>query len=589
MTMKKVHLYKTLLFVSILSLVSASNIFSQEYQRSSDFSKQQPSWKAVIAGSVVAKPVKTSYGYLLLNDGRMISAVSDNGIVLWQRGVKGNPSKFLSVSEDFICAITKSSVINYLNPSGMTLWTADTGFEITDNPFLGKDGRIIVKGKKNIACYGINGRRKWILETEAQSSLPLTLLNDGTFLAFLEKEEDKKSRAHRITVFGELIETITFTGSVQEVLSADEGVYLSLNGGAAGFIKMEDFTLQSKWISKIAKQTASHICSLEDGSVLFLTQSGSSVDAHIVSQKDGSVQNSFPLGNLNLSKLAFCRSTENGVALADSKRAIEFVKNGKIIWSAAMPKKKWTQAYYSDKNAVVICMDNWTVSAFVMNQTTVKKSPNYQARPFTDTYLPSPNPTGTISALAVSRISQEDLTQMELALLTGDYGKDEYDMILSLQNELANWEFDESLGGSSNRYGRSYFVENPVYAQTILNLAVESQLRTFSPRLANLLSLEKDPVTLQTLIKMAGANAYDSDGTVLTELEKLATRRSSTKDPVTCRLICDATYEICRYMGKPALMTKGKTILTLFFYPQYDKSTRDYARETLTKIADLEI
>jgi len=354
-------------------------------------------------------------------------------------------------------------------------------------------------------------------------------------------------------------------------------------------IKMEDFTLQSKWISKIAKQTASHICSLEDGSVLFLTQSGSSVDAHIVSQKDGSVQNSFPLGNLNLSKLAFCRSTENGVALADSKRAIEFVKNGKIIWSAAMPKKKWTQAYYSDKNAVVICMDNWTVSAFVMNQTTVKKSPNYQARPFTDTYLPSPNPTGTISALAVNRISQEDLTQMELALLTGDYGKDEYDMILSIQNELANWEFDESLGGSSNRYGRSYFVENPVYAQTILNLAVESQIRTFSPRLANLLSLEKDPVTLQTLIKMAGANAYDSDGTVLTELEKLATRRSSTKDPVTCRLICDATYEICRYMGKPALMTKGKTILTLFFYPQYDKSTRDYARETLTKIADLEI
>ena len=560
---------------------------SDEYQRTSDFSKQQPSWSAVISGSVVAQPVKTSYGYILLNDGRMISALSDSGKVLWQKGVKGNPSKYLSVSEDFICAVTKSSILNYLNPSGMTIWTADTGFEITGNPFCGKDGRIIVKGKKALACYGINGRRKWLIETEALSNLPLTVLNDGTLLAFLEKESDHKSRAHRLTVFGELIETITFTGSVSAVLSEEDGVFLAMEGGGAGFIKMEDFTLQSKWISRLSSTTASHILSLGDGTVLFLSQSGSSCDAVIASQKDGKIISQFSLGNLTLSKLAFLCPTEKGAALSDAKRALEFSKNGKIVWSAAMPKKKWTQAFYSDKNAVVVCMDNWTVSAYVMNQTTIKKAA--KASKTNESYLPSPKPTGTLSALAVSRLSNEDLSSIEKALLTGDYGKEEEDMLASIQDELANWEFDESLGGSSNRFGRSYFVENPVYAQSILNLAVEAQVRTFSPRIANLLSLEKDPVTLQALIKMAGAIGYDNEGKMLGAFESLVMRRSTAKDPVTCRLICDATYEICRYMGKPALMTKGKTILTNLFYPQYDKSAREYARQTLTKIADLEI
>lgn len=596
--MKKVRFLKTVtgklftrphlsVFALALFTLLAASAFCDDYQRTSDFSKQQPSWSAVISGSVVAQPVKTSYGYILLNDGRMLSAVSDSGKVLWQKGVKGNPSKYLTVSEDFICAVTKSSILNYVNPSGLTLWTADTGFEITANPYCGKDGRIIVKGKKKIACYGINGRRKWLIETEPLNNLPLTVLNDGTLLAFLEKQTDRKSRAHRFTAFGELIETITFTGNVTAVLSEEDGVFLSMEGGGAGFIKMEDFTLQSKWISRLSPNTASHILNLSDGSVLFLSQSGSSCDAVIASRKNGTIISQFSLGNLNLSKLAFLTPTENGAVLSDEKRALEFSRNGKIIWSAAMPKKKWTQAFYSDKNAVVVCMDNWTVNAYIMNQTTTKKAAQPSKK--TESYLSSPHPTGTLSALAVSRLSNDELSSIEKSLLRGDYGKDEQDMIESIQNELANWEFDESLGGSSNRFGRSYFVENPVYAQSILNLAVESQVRTFSLSIANLLSLEKDPVTLQALIKTAGAAAYDNNGKMLSAFESLVMRRTTAKDPVTCRLICDATYEICRYMGKPALMTKGKTILTNLFYPQYDKSTREYARQTLTKIADLEI
>ena len=53
--------------------------------------------------------------------------------------------------------------------------------------------------------------------------------------------------------------------------------------------------------------------------------------------------------------------------------------------------------------------------------------------------------------------------------------------------------------------------------------------------------------------------------------------------------VCDSVYEICRFMGRPALYSKGMEILTQLLYPQYDSKVREYARNTLTKIARLKI
>ena len=53
--------------------------------------------------------------------------------------------------------------------------------------------------------------------------------------------------------------------------------------------------------------------------------------------------------------------------------------------------------------------------------------------------------------------------------------------------------------------------------------------------------------------------------------------------------MCDAIYEICRFMGRPAFYSHGLEILTSLFYPQYDNSVHEYARKTLTKIACLKI
>ncbi|HAC31900.1 MAG TPA: hypothetical protein DCF70_04675, partial [Treponema sp.] len=54
-------------------------------------------------------------------------------------------------------------------------------------------------------------------------------------------------------------------------------------------------------------------------------------------------------------------------------------------------------------------------------------------------------------------------------------------------------------------------------------------------------------------------------------------------------LICDATYSIVQFMGRPALYRQGKNILSHFLYPQYDKAIRDYAAQTLKNIIKLEL
>ena len=65
--------------------------------------------------------------------------------------------------------------------------------------------------------------------------------------------------------------------------------------------------------------------------------------------------------------------------------------------------------------------------------------------------------------------------------------------------------------------------------------------------------------------------------------------KTSPRDTVLLKAICDATYDICRYMGKPALLSKGKNMLSFLLFPQFDSTTRDYARKTIKNILDLQL
>ncbi len=110
----------------------------------------------------------------------------------------------------------------------------------------------------------------------------------------------------------------------------------------------------------------------------------------------------------------------------------------------------------------------------------------------------------------------------------------------------------------------------------------------FSQKTAVMLKKVSDRTLLKILLEGVGKNGYDPDLCILSSLEYVA-ENLNTKERALINLVCDAVYSICCFMGRPAFYSKGKEILTKFLYPSYDAKNRSYARETLKKIADLEL
>ncbi|MBR1614662.1 MAG: hypothetical protein IJ673_04195, partial [Treponema sp.] len=158
-----------------------------------DLNREKPDWQSVIGGNAVAPALETSYGIAVLSDGRMLSSCTSKGNVIWKKGVKGKPSKYFTVHDDFIYVVTNERKITLVNQSGLSLWTANNSFRITENPVVGYDGRVFVHGESNIACFGINGIRKWEVDTPRISDIPTCILNDGSVVVFMADKRDGKT------------------------------------------------------------------------------------------------------------------------------------------------------------------------------------------------------------------------------------------------------------------------------------------------------------------------------------------------------------------------------------------------------------
>ncbi len=92
-----------------------------------------------------------------------------------------------------------------------------------------------------------------------------------------------------------------------------------------------------------------------------------------------------------------------------------------------------------------------------------------------------------------------------------------------------------------------------------------------------------------TLARNAGKIAYDPKGAMLNALAYKAMHLQPKGSDNIFMAICDSTYEICRFMGRPAFFQRGNEILTYMLRPQFNKKVQAYAKATLEKIMKLNI
>ncbi|MFA6936782.1 MAG: PQQ-binding-like beta-propeller repeat protein [Treponema sp.] len=582
--------------ISISSFLFLQIAFAENFNKVSyDLSKISPDKVLVLGGNVLSEPVRTENGYVVIGEGRMISSFTQKGKVLWQRSFTTPLERYLTVGlSDLLYVVTESKKLKMLNPDGLELWSADLKFKPLYAPVAGRDGRVFVFGSNNVCCYGMSGILKWNLKIDsADKDIPAKELNDGSLLIFLNKKSQGKSVAIRISPFGKNLEQIIFAGDVKQTSSCNEGILLSFTDGSAGFCSVENGTAISKWVisasdNGLSSNTYISTEGFSNSNALIL--SGFPARAFIVSIKDGSVLYSINTELVNADKIIYANSTASGIVIADDKNAICINKEGNLVWNTRFtPLKKWNYMYATDNGYINFCGTNWVIESYRMSQSLTSEIKSTYKSKKTVAYNSFYDDIKTSSNNLTGRaISEKLYSEIYNSYFNGKVGEDESKYLQLITNEMNSFSSSLTTAASNYRIEKSFFALHVSYCEQILNLASSSGTSLFQTNIATDIQRTTDKSLLNVLIKSSEKISYDENGAMLESLHK-ALNQCSTSDVNTLISICDAVYEICRFMGRPAFFERGEEMLTTMLYPKYDSKIRGYARKTLLKISELKL
>ena len=597
---------RTFLYAAFFLTLSAA-VPAEQLSLSAD----NADWTCVIGGEAVTRPVQTSYGFVVLTDGKMISACTENGTKLWEKPVPGRPDPFLTViSKDFLVTVSDKKTISLINPSGVVLWSKKLPYQVTESALPGKDARFFVKGKKNISCFGINGVCKWSIETPPLSSIPLVTLNDGTVLAVLLNSENGKSSGIRISPFGTVLETISFAGIVSGAMTCDYGVLLAFSSGGFGLcaVNEKEKLTGTKWAvpsNDYAFQSASPSKGTEfvpvsqSLSALLLSSSGKSVKVILFENRTGKIVNIFYADGMDFLRLsgAAGASGGEGIFLSDDRTGRVYDTTGNIVWSAELPSASsragnWNFLSYTKNNVIVICSKSWVMNGFrtvqrlsgKRNVSSVQKKTGNPVR-YENFYNID---TAQFSMYFSESLGEDMLGTNRISVLQkGMYGADEINFASKLFSVCKAYsQFLSSASSGAWPEEKPLFYRDTIGLQEAIMQLSLLGTDDVPELIASLIQTEKNMQNLAFLMKAAGRCAYDPDGRMLRAIEKRLLTLSPRNTTVLVAL-SDAAYEICRFMGRPAFFSHCMEIQKSLLSSQYDNTVHEAVRKNLSKTAAL--
>lgn len=238
------------------------------------FEFQMPDWEIVADGIALCNPVKTSWGFITVTDGRTLIGWTENGRKMFQRQLIRKPSSLLCVDyADFIYSLSYDmQYLTCFNPDGLSLWELKLPEKSTDIvPLTGLDGRIFVLLESSVLCVNINGEEIWRLPLESSQTPSLTSEADGSILvngiykvspfgSLLAEEENNVTSINRSSSVSRMIHTVscdfeTVTGNSSSISAYDfDGTLLwakSFTDEKAVYFAITDrtiMTLSENWV-----------------------------------------------------------------------------------------------------------------------------------------------------------------------------------------------------------------------------------------------------------------------------------------------------------------------------------------------------
>ncbi len=595
---------------SIFFLLTNNSLWSQDKIR---LSFDNASWTSVMSGKAVQEPQMTSYGFVVLTDGKLLSAYSENGKHLWDYPVFSKKTSFISVlSSDFILLVNENSFLSLINPSGKLLWSQNLGFPVIAKPEKGRDSRIFVQGKKQIACLGVNGVLKWKINTPPLKNMGIKSLEDGSLIAFLEGPSDEKSKGLRFTPFGEIIETISFAGPVSDAIESENGILLSFLCGGLGLVGVEKNAVVTKWAFPsddscfrecLPEKGSAFVQTSDSEAALILCNSAKNIKLIFFDSKKGQVKNIFHVPDISFDRLTCYSKTygQEGVFLSDDKNALITNEKGKTSYQVILPARNarangWNHIFYTSENHLVLAGTSWVLNGFrtQMNVTSSKsknqKKTNAQKNQVWSyqnylkieeiksilSYSPS-IPKGMTSQERIKKITQ------------GNYGSEEIEYASSIIALCEKYIEGKTTSFSGSRpFEQNIFENDPEAFESILLQLPLLGTDDYPRLLSRLVKAENNSQILTLIIKACGLCSYDPEALMLDAIKGKLVSIPARSESLLVN-VSRSVYEICRFMGRPALYNYGMEIQKLLLSSQYPSAVREEARNNLSNIARMKM
>ena len=596
--MKKTS-YFVYIFTLFLAFICLPLTAQSSYTRHIDLTTQESNWNAVMNGALVCPPEATSYGFVVLNEGRSVVAFNENGTIRWQRKISGRPNPYLAVLPgDFVLTVSGRNTMTLINPEGRVLWQLRAPFNLADAPFAGRDARIFARGKNNIACWSIKGVCKWNIKTDEQKDFPLQEFPDGSIVVMLAQTESGCSTALRVTPFGGVMERIVFPATVSSWTQTSDGLLVTFaEGGASLFTLDANKKIAAVWTIPASdtifagdKKNDAFFISYSTTRAALVQPSGSNALVRFLKTSDGTVTTEYTVPDINVHHISYVKSFLRGMIFADTDTAVYCTERSARVWSAELPAKTgkngWNYLIYTTGGYLTICRTSWLIESFRVVQNVGGDTLKLQERGDYAAFLKSVTLLYELYVLE-GKIGK-GLTDSERreALAKGMYGEKEMEWLTELNDTCRTYIDSRKSSNSGARVARSLFAEDVKGTDNMMKQLSCYGTSTFQPVIAELLKIEKSGDHLLTLIKVCGELAYDPDGVLIDALDDIASIIPE-RNAAALTALCDSVYEICSFMGQHEQYIRGRTILTKLLQPAYSSKTRAYVLATIGKIREL--
>lgn len=532
-----------------------------------------PSWYAVLGGQAVAKPVKTSYGFAVVSDGRLLSACSNNGDILWQKGLKQKSSPyFISGYSDTLYLVSQTGKLSMLNPTGTTLWEYQLKEYPTENLILGKDGRLFVKSLNTLTCFSMTGKIKWTLDLGQSSSVRTTEFTDGSLLVLLQKEINGCSTALRISPYGKILEEITFTGKVTCVSNSDSGILVGFSNGEVGYINLVENKVKTIWsIIPIVFENSKDVYPVN----IYSHKNNFYVcfsNKKIVNLQSNKIMWSV-FTDISLNQIQDFYSDGQNIYFISGTNTICLNKKGNIQKNYTYNYGNSAFPFYLEPGFLVFSTPDWCINAYRLVQTTGK----YVAKPL----LPSSYENKDYKIQ-----NNYSLSECINLLQSENTSEFEQDILKKLSFNIQDiYSFYYVTKEQQQRLKGSQGVMN---ITETLEACGNTGLGIYTSLLALIIEEEADYSIVTSAIKAAGNLCYD-DGKIISAMEILSRKSNFKSNTMLQKEFCKTLYELCRFMGKTVTLNKGKDILVYLLTSSSSEEIRKFARETMEKIIALQL